>query len=442
MASFVLGLLLASARLADDTNDTNASGGAAGAPETATPPAPGAVVQAVPPSPDRWPLMMALQGTWEGSLLDGARTQISGWFESSFTAGTDGRNQLPLSFNYLADEPVLQQAWLRIEQAVVTTGTTEPTFGYRTDWLLGTDYRFTLPRGIFNQQLTAHDGQPATYGIDPVAFYVEAYVPTIASGLDLKIGRFFAPFGIESIEAVSNPLLSHSYTFTNGPPFTNTGLLATLTVTPVWQVQAGLVLGSDIFINPADEATAIVSVQWTQPGNQNIVKWTSLFDSGRYNVARQQNNFNDLDIVWQHVLAAGVGGASTPRISYNAELLMGYETGLPDETTLNGQLVHIGTATFAGLANYLNIALSPRLVTTVRLEAFDDPQGTRTDTAPGATPADSKGLYTAATLGLTFKPTREIMIQPEVRGDYNGESRPFDGQHGLLTVGVGVTLRY
>src|SRR5437764_53795 len=31
------------------------------------------------PTADRWLLMKALQGTWEGALLDENRTQVSGW---------------------------------------------------------------------------------------------------------------------------------------------------------------------------------------------------------------------------------------------------------------------------------------------------------------------------------------------------------------------------
>lgn len=417
--------------------------GAPGPPTTAVPEQPGAIKGSAPtPAPDRWLLMKALQGTWPGDVLDGNRLQVSGWLEGSFTAGTVGHNQLPLSFNYRADEPVLDQGWVRIERSVVTSGTTEPTFGFRSDWLFGTDYRFTLARGIFNGQLTARNGEPAIYGVDPVEFYGEAYVPTVANGLDAKVGRFFAPFGTESVEAVSNPLLSHSYTF-NATPFTQTGLLATLTLTPVWQIQGGIVLGGDIFLNPADQATVIAGLQWTQPGGRNTVKVITLLDSGRYDQASQQKNVNEVDVLWQHVIAQRQGdGGTTPILTYNLEMVGGYETNLPDEAAANGDVNHLGTATFLGVVNYLNYALSPRVVATARLEFFDDPQGFRTETAPGATAEEARGLYTALTLGMTFKPLKDVMIQPEIRYDYNGESRPFNGQHGLLTSGVGVILRY
>ena len=78
-------------------------------------------------------------------MLDSHRVQISGWTEGSFTASSDRNSNLPLGFNYRANEFLLQQNWLRIERPVVTSGTTEPTFGFRCDTILpGADYRFTL----------------------------------------------------------------------------------------------------------------------------------------------------------------------------------------------------------------------------------------------------------------------------------------------------------
>src|SRR5947209_2275481 len=142
--------------------------------ETPAPPPPAPAA----PAPDRWLLMKALQGTWPGAILDSERMQVTGWTDVSFTASSDRHSNLPMGFNWRANEPLLQQNWLRFERAVVTSGTTEPTFGFRSDWILpGADYRFTLPRGIFNGQLTASNGEPARLGIDPIQFYAEAYFP-------------------------------------------------------------------------------------------------------------------------------------------------------------------------------------------------------------------------------------------------------------------------
>src|SRR5262249_56307939 len=107
------------------------------------------------------------------------RLQLSGWTEAAFTASTAANNQLPMGFNYRANEFQLQQNWLRFERPVLTSGTTTPTFGFRNDWILpGIDYRFTASRGLFSGQLTASGGQPNLYGIAPIQFYAEGDFPT------------------------------------------------------------------------------------------------------------------------------------------------------------------------------------------------------------------------------------------------------------------------
>jgi hypothetical protein len=136
------------------------------------PPAPAPVKPAAPATPaDRWALMRLLQGTWYGAVLDDNRISISGWTEGSFTASTARVSQLPIGFNYRANEFLLQNNWLRVERTV-DQGATTPTWGFRSDTILpGSDYRFTIARGLFSDQLTGNNGVPHVYGIDPVQFY-------------------------------------------------------------------------------------------------------------------------------------------------------------------------------------------------------------------------------------------------------------------------------
>jgi hypothetical protein len=86
-----------------------------------------------------------------------------------------------------------------------------------------------------------------------------------------------------------------------------------------------------------------------------------------------------------------------------------------------------------GVVNYLTYALTPRLSTTTRVEFFDDPQGQRTG---------FKGLYSTLTAGLSFKPRKAITLRPEVRFDYNDDSRPFENKRGLVTAASDIILRW
>ncbi len=295
------------------------------------------------------------------------------------------------------------------------TGTTTPTFGFRSDTILpGSDYRFTLARGVFDSQFTAANGQPATYGIDPIQFYLEAYFPTIGRGMDVKFGRIFCQYGVEANDAPSNALSSHAYTFIYDP-FTHTGIMTTTKVTDAWSFQAGVMLGSDIFIDSADNLTSMGGFKWAPPGSRDSVLFSFIVGNGRF---AQEHNFNNpevFDLVYTHTINS--------RLTYNFETLFGFETNVPG----------IGTANWEGVLNYLTYAVSPRVSATARLEFFNDSQGQRTG---------FDGLYTAFTAGLTFKPTKYVWLRPEMRYDYNDESRAFENKHGLFTATMDVLLRW
>jgi len=396
-------LLLSAALIGQTAAPTDTSASAAPTAPAPSPPA------------DRWLLMKSLQGTWPGWLLDSNRLSLSGWTEISYNASSDRHINLPMGFIYRANEPAVQQNWVRLERSVVTSGTTEPTFGFRSDWILpGIDYRFTLARGVFDSQLTENNGGPNIYGIDPIQFYAEAYFPTVGRGLDLKLGRIFCQYGVESNEAVSNALASHCYTFIYDP-FTHTGLMATLKLTDAWTVQAGIIMGDDVFIDPAAEPYSMGSVKWAPPGGRDSVLFSFLLGSGRFNQNEHFNNLNIFDLVYTHQFSS--------RLTYNLETLFGYQTNVPN----------LGSTDWLGVVNYLTRTFTPRLSGTTRLEFFNDFQGQRTG---------FDGLYTAITAGLNFKPYKSVIFRPEVRYDYNGESRPFENKHGLFTATADVILRW
>ena len=106
-------------------------------------------------------------------------------------------------------------------------------------------------------------------------------------------------------------------------------------------------------------------------------------------------------MVWTHNF--------NPVLVHNLELLYGYESNVPDNF-LGGQTTDPRFINWAGVVSYTSFTLSPRIVGTMRLELFDDPQGFRTTTAAEelVLPTQAKGLYSAITLGMTFKLTDPI----------------------------------
>jgi hypothetical protein len=174
-------------------------------------------------------------------------------------------------------------------------------------------------------------------------------------------------------------------------------------------------LGSDIFIDPADKATAIGGVKWAPPNGRDSVSLSFIAGPGRFDTSHNFNNPNILDLIYTHQFNS--------RLSETLEALVGYQDGVPG----------IGSAHWFGGVNYLTYTLSPRLSTTTRVECFDDAQGQRTG---------FEGVYTAVTAGLSYRPRPAIIFRPELRYDYNGQSRPYEGRHGLLTATADMILRW
>jgi hypothetical protein len=368
-----------------------------------------------PATPERYFVMESLQGTWLGAALDEWKVQLSGWTEISFTGSTAEDSNLPLGFDYRANQFNLQQNWLRIERPVDTSSKTDPSWGFLSDTILpGTDYFFTLARGLFNGQLTANDGRPNLYGIDPVQFYLEGYFPTIGQGMTVQFGHFFARYGVESIAAVNNSLVSHAYTFIYDP-FTNTGLVTSTKLDDEWSVQAGIVTGSDMFIAPGDNPTFVGGVTWQRTGGEESFVFYTIVGRAQFNQAQNFHNPDIFDIVYTRKL--------TPKLTYNFEGLYGFTNNVPGT----------GFANWFGLVNYLTYEFTSQLSGTTRLEFFDDEQGQRTG---------FPGLYIAPTVGLNYRPHKSIVIRPEVRYDNNVETRPFEDEHDLFTAVIDVIFRW
>ena len=341
----------------------------------------------------------------------------SGWAEMSYTASSDQHSQSPMGFNDKANQFLLNQNWLTLDLPArpLTDDDDGPKWGVHADIIFpGSDYRYTLPRGLFNSQLIADNNGPNLYGIDPVQFYLEANVPTVAKGLNIKVGRFYAPWGVENVDAVRNALFSHAYTFVYDP-FTQTGVLSTTKLNDDWTLTAGLVTGSDNFIDSAAQPTFCGNIAWAPKGGKNTLRFDTILGSARYDVAHQQNNLNLVDMIYTHQFHEN--------LNYTFTTLCGYEADVP----------RLGFSNWLSVTQYLTRKFNDKLSSTMRLELFDDFQGQRTGFA---------GLYTAGTAGIAWTPCKRITLRPELRYDTNGQSRPFEDHHSVFTAAADLILRW
>jgi hypothetical protein len=402
-------------------------------PPPAPPALPSAPAAAPPPEFPPYLLMRELQGTYVGGVVAGDRLNIYGWTEGSYTYARS-RGAWPIVAQSPTDEFLLNQNWLVFERPVMTTGTLDPTYGFHTAFILpGADARYTVSRGLLDHQHGIPDLAHSSYPIDIFHAYAEAYYPTIARGLDVKIGKNAVPYFAETEDKVYNPLFSHSYIFYYGGPFTHTGVQANLTLTPEWSIESRLVLGEDIAEFDGAQPTYVGALSWTQSGGRNTALLSVVIDSGRFDYRHPydvlgtpgQNNVNLVDLVFNHNF--------NPVLKYTLDTVFGYETNVQGASPTGAN-----NAIWYGAANYLTYTMSPRLAGTVRFELFDDEEGLRTGFL---------GLYTEATAGLTFKPRGDVWIRPEVRYDYNGNSRAFNNnhdspQHDQLSAACDLILRW
>jgi hypothetical protein len=406
-------------------------------PPAATPPAP-----ATPP--DRWAVMHTLQGTWLGAGLDDNRMSISGWFEGSYTASSTNTTNQPVVWNDRPNTFLLQQAWLRVERSVVTSGTSTPTWGYRIDILSGSDYRFTQQRGLFNSQLENSNGNQNLYGVDPIQFYVNTYIPNLFEGTDVRAGRLYTPWGYESLEAISTPFASRSYAFNWSPPFTHMGIMISPQFNKQWSGKFMLANGNDVFFTANQEPRLVGALTWTSLSKADTATFGWSLGRGKFNAARPfapatageqnepagRNNLNALDFVYTHTF--------NPRLAYSTELIYGWQYGVPanvpggiiDEGRAVGEQ---GFAHWGSWVQYLTYNFTSRLTGIARFELFDDFEGQRTG---------FEGLYTAITVGAQIKPYKWLMFRPELRYDRNNYSNPFEGRNNIYTAAFDCIVRW
>jgi hypothetical protein len=365
-----------------------------------------------PSTPDRFPLMKALQGTLPGDLLDSNRMQLTGWIDGSYNASSAHRDNLPMGFDNRANDFVVQQDVLRLERAV-DTGSKQLDWGFRTEWIApGIDSRYSLDRGLLQGP---ENDRKRIYSFDPLEFYVDLWFPELAQGTTLRIGRFLSIGGYEVMTSVANLLHSHSYLFVY-TPFTQAGVVLTTRLDAQWYVVYGCILGNDVFIDPTDQATFIGGVKWVSLSKTDSVYFSTYFNGGNFFGSRQRDNLQFFDVVYTHVF--------TPRFQTITEAQFVYQTAVPGQ----------GTITSYGVDTYFQYDFTPRCYGAIRPELWVDSEGQRTG---------FKGLYASLTAGLTFKPWNWLFLRPELRYDHNcGATGPFEGRHNLYTLAQDVIVRW
>jgi len=308
-----------------------------------------------------------------------SRTKLYGWIEPGFNFSTSERSLAPLSYNIYANRLVLDQAVICLERLPDTVQTSRVDFGFRLIALYGTDYRFTAAKGYFSQQSLKFNRQ---YGFDPALEYADIYIPQLASGLNIRVGRYSAPAGIESQFAPGNYNYTHSLLFTVDPS-TQTGILATLKLNQRWLVQAGVHSGNDVAPWTPDARPSLTAcISFTSKTQQDdFYGCVNGINNGRY----AYNNVQQFDATWYHKFSKSLHIATEAWYMYERDVpnvAGNVANPAPLEPGANGafcapEQLRCFAPEWAAV-NYIEKELSSRNFLSLRTDFLNDIKGQRT----------------------------------------------------------------
>ena len=248
------------------------------------------------------PLMVALGNTELGKAMSDAHIQAYGWVNGGGNISTNkvtpGGN-FPASYDYTPNTVQLDQAVVYVERLPDTVQTDHIDWGFRFSGIYGENYRYTTAFGVASYQLLGHN---LTNGFDMPMMYGEVFLPQVADGLLLRLGRYISLPDIEAQLAPNNYMYTHSfaYTFDN---YTSHGIQSTLALSKNWFFQLGVSLGTDTapwhwgqkvanpFPNPVFPDTTMLRDPGAKPSVTAGVRWQS--DNGWDNIYVVANAIND-----------------------------------------------------------------------------------------------------------------------------------------------------
>jgi hypothetical protein len=243
------------------------------------------------------PLMTAIWGGENGDAWKKSGVQIYGWLNAGANVSTSkghGYSNFPEAYAERGNGVELDQEVLYIEKQPDTVQTDHVDWGFRLAALYGLDYRFTTAKGYFSNQLL---GKNQENGFDLPMFYVDLYVPQVAQGMDIRVGRYISLPDIEAQLAPNNYTYSHSllYTF---DCYTQTGLTTTTKLSNHWLFQLGVSGGCEAAPWTSDAKVTIntcLGYTWAQ-GGDNVYLCANSINDGHY----AYNNMQAYYATWYH----------------------------------------------------------------------------------------------------------------------------------------------
>ena len=378
------------------------------------------------------PLMEALYGGSHGQAWEQSRVKVYGWLEGSFNLSTSHNSNYPSAYDIFPNRPEFDQAVLYVERLPDTVQTDHVDWGFHLSGLFGTSYRFTTNLGYFSGQLLDNHRE---YGFDPVLEYVDLYIPQVAEGLNIRVGRFISIPGIEAQLAPNNYVYTHSLLY-SVDPFTDTGILGTVKIDAHWLVQLGLTASHDVAPWTPDarpSATACASYTFNN-GNDNLYPCVNGLNGGQY----AYNNLQMFDNTWYHKFSDSWHMATEAWYMYERNV-PSVSGPIEPEKGANGAFCSAGQvrclAPEWAMVSYVEKQFSARNYLSIRSDFLDDVKGQRTG---------YKTRYAEETLMWGHWVGNTIILRPEIRFDHSFDVAAYDNgtRKWQLQLAMDVILKY
>lgn len=403
------------------------------------------------------PLMAAIANTSAGKWLQDAHIQMYGWVNGGFNFSSNSEQRggnAPMAYAYTPNTAELDQTVLYIERVPDTVQTDHIDWGFRLSGIYGENYRYTTAYGITSYQLLQDNH---INGYDFPMEYGELYIPKVADGLLLRVGRYISIPDIEAQLAPNNYMYTHSMTYTYDN-YTNEGLVASLAATKQLTLQLGLVDGTETALwnngktlanldpnplypgltfkkDPGNQPSLVACARYTwNNGDDDIYPCVDGINNGDYGYNNLQwygmtyyHKFNDkwhlsyeiYDLYERNVpninnpavqgyIANGGTPFSPQYMPFNA----------PNAAQCDSTTDLTCTANSLGTVAYLNYQATPLDNISFRPEFYDDMEGQRTGV---------KTRYLNFGLGWQHWLSPQIELRPEIDYDMALDRDAFNG---------------
>jgi hypothetical protein len=405
------------------------------------------------------PFMAAIANTDVGKWMQDLGIQLYGWVDAGANLSTNSKRRLgnaPIAYAAYPNTAQLDQAVIYLERTPDTVQKDHIDWGFRVSAIYGENYRYTTSYGLVSSQLTKYNNQN---GYDFPMLYGELFIPQVAEGLMLRVGRYIALPDIEAQLAPNNYMYTHSltYAFDN---YTNEGVQASLAVSPNVILQFGINVGTETtvtnvgqtILNPAPgnplfpaaripkdpgaqlpSFTACARFNWNH-GNDNFQPCMNGINNGQWGYNNLQwygatyyHKFNDhwhISMESYYEYEDGVPNLNNPTVT--GGLANGTIATPFSELNFNApNMAHCATAAAlrcnayaVGAVAYINYSPEPRDNFSFRPELYYDPQGQRT-----GTPA----TYYEFTVGWQHFFSPQLEARPELGYYHSNGANAFNG---------------